>query len=344
MMSLKEIQAVAAALGNQIGAGVPTLAACERMARFQPRYAEFWDEVAGGVAAGRPLSEFMGAQWPDTFVSALKAGEESGSVPAVLARIDSIIELQLEMKKLMMELAYPVGFGVLGIGVFVFFMLTVIPALSTSLGVGQHGMVFELSAWMRSMVDQHAIGVILGLVGFVAGIVYWFSVPTNRTKAVDFVLGVPVLGEALKTLMFSIWANYMALMAEAGIPFLDGLLMTSKTLPLSLRSGLELLAAEAVSRGMADAADPEKQAPGDSRREWPFYVANAFLIAQETGRLDRELVRAANAMMKEGTMRLKIVLKVANVAALAVSAFLIVGPVAAYYIQLGVSLAEAMKG
>ena len=344
MMSLKEIQAVASALGNQIGAGVPTLAACQRMARFQPRYAEFWDEVAGGVAAGRPLSEFIGTQWPETFVSALKAGEESGSVPAVLARIDSIIELQLEMKKLMMELAYPVGFGVLGVGVFVFFMLQVIPALSTSLGVGQHGMVFQLSAWMRSTVDQHAIGVILGLVGSVAGVVYWFSVPANRTKVVEFVLGIPVLGEALKTLMFSIWANYMALMAGAGIPVLDGLLMTSKTLPTSLRSGIELLAAEAVSRGMADAADPEKQTPGDSRREWPFYVANAFLIAQETGLLDTELVRAANAMMKEGSMRLKIALKVANVAALAVSAFLIVGPVAAYYIQLGVSLAEAMKG
>lgn len=345
MMKLKEIQTVAAGLGNQLGAGVTMMAACQRMARFQPGYAEFWDEAAAGVASGRPVSEFLEKVWPEAVVSAVRAGEESGSLPAVLERIEVIIELQLEMYKMIGELAYPVGFGLLGIGVFVFFMVEVIPALSSSLGTGQHGFVFELSTWMKNAVEQHWMGIAAAVVGAIGGTGYWLSSYENRSRLTNSILRIPVLGEALKSLVFSVWANYMALIDSAGsIPITEGLIITSKTLPASLRVGLEQLAAEAVSRGLADAADPDKQPLGDSRREWPFYVSNAFLIAEETGRLDVALERASKAMLKEGTARLKIALKVANVVALFVSAVLIVGPLAAYYTQLGISLADAMKG
>jgi type IV pilus assembly protein PilC len=345
MMRLKEVQAVAAALGNQLEAGVPMLQACERMIRFQPAYADFWTETSAGVASGRPLSEFLEEQWPEAFMSALKAGEESGTLTAVLERIEKIIELQLEVYKLVAGLFYPIGFGLAGVIVFVFFMVMVIPALSTSLGVGKRGFVFELSSWMQGIFEQHWLSVVASLVAVVVAGAYWFSVAENRQKAISVVLGLPVVGDALKHILFGIWANYMALIDSAGsIPLPEGVLMTSKTLPVSLREGLEKLSAEAVSRGLGDAADPEKQPLGDSRRRWPFYVSNAFLIAEETGRLDVALERAAKGMLKDGKARLNIAIQFANVIALFTSAILIVGPVAAYYIQLGMSLADAMKG
>lgn len=344
MMSLKEIQSAAAALGNQLEAGVPMLQACERMARFQPRHADFWDECTTGVASGRPLSAFLEAQWPEAFLSALKAGEESGTITAVLERVEKIIELQLEMRKLMSGLLYPVGFGLLGLAVFIFFMVQVIPSLSTSLGVGQRGFIFVLSAWMSAVVEQHWMALLAGLVGSIVAAGYWLSVPDNRQKIVNLVLNIPVIGDALKYILFGVWANYMALIATTGIPVTDGLLMTSKTLPTALRDGLERLSVEAVSRGLGDASDPEKQAPGDSRRAWPFYVSNAFLIAEETGDLAVALERAAKGMLKDGQARLKIALAVANVGALFMAAIFIVGPVAAYYMQLGIALSDAMKG
>jgi type II secretory pathway component PulF len=344
MMSLKEVQSVAAALGNQLDAGVPMLQACERMARFQPKYAEFWNETSMGVAIGRPVSEFLERQWPEAFLSAVKAGEESGSLVAVLERIEKIIELQLEMRKLVAGLYYPIGFGLMGLVVFVFFMVQVIPALSTSLGVGQRGMVFTLSAWMSSMFEQHWVVILAGIAGTIIAGIYWFSVPDNRQTALNIVLNVPVVGDSLKYILFGVWANYMALVDSAGIPVTQGLLMTSKTLPTSLRDGLEKLSSEAVSRGLGDAADPEKQLPGDSRRAWPFYISNAFLIAEQTGKLNEALERAAKGMLKDGQARLKIAVGVANLVALFVSALFIVGPVAAYYMQLGIALADSMKG
>ncbi|MQA40764.1 type II secretion system F family protein [Rugamonas aquatica] len=345
MMNLKEIQAAAAALGNQLSAGVPVLAATERMARFQPAYAAFWREVAQGASAGQTLSSFLGRVWPATLVSVVRAGEESGTLPVVLERIEATVELQREMYKLMSELAYPVGFGALGLAVFVFFMVKVIPALSSSLGVGNHGFVFELSTWMSGMVAQHWLGMLLGGGGLAGAAAYWLSQADNRSKVADLMLNAPVVGDALRHIAFGIWAHYMALMDATGsIPVTEGLDMTSAALPPSLREGMRRMSVEAVVRGLGDAADPDRQPDGDSRRTWPFYIGNAFLIAEETGRLDVELLRAARAMLKHGKEKLKVALWFANVIALFVSAVLIVGPLAAYYIQLGIALADAMKG
>lgn len=344
MMKLKDIQSAAAALGNQLAAGISMLDATSRMSRAQPTHAEFWQDVRNGVASGRSLSSYLQGVWPDTFVSAIRAGEESGSLPSVLARIEETVQLQRDLTKQVMQLAYPVLTGLLGILVFVFFMVQVIPSLSSTLGVGERGLVFIISAWMTATVEQYGIFILATLVAAGVGAVYWSSDPANRAKVVDAVLEIPVVGDALKLIVFGLWAHYMALVDSTGIPVTDGLKMTSSTLPASLRHGMDQMADEAVIRGLADAADPDKQPEGDSRREWPFYVSNAFLIAQETGRLDAELMRAAPAMLKDGKAKLDVALWFANLGGLLVSALLIVGPLAAYYIQLGISLADAMNG
>lgn len=344
MMKLADIQNASAALGNQLSAGISMLDATSRMVRAQPMHAEFWHEVRSGVAAGRALSGYLEDVWPETFVSAVRAGEASGSLGDVMARIEKTVQLQRDLTKLVMQLAYPIGTGLLGICVFVFFMVQVIPSLSTTLGVGQRGFVFTLSGWMASTAENYGALILVALAACATAVAYWCSNPLNRSKIVDAVLSLPVVGESLKLIIFGLWAHYMALIDSTGVPVVDGLRMTSATLPASLRHGMNQLADEAVSRGLADAADPEKQPEGDSRREWPFYVGNAFLIANETGRLDAELMRAAPAMLKDGAAKLSIAVSIANVGALIVSATLVVGPLAAYYVQLGFSLADAMKG
>lgn len=345
MMNLKEVQAGAAALGNQMLAGVPVSAAAQRMARFQPAYAAFWDEVARGASTGRPLSSLLAAQWPATLVSAVRAGEESGTLPVVLERIEQTLALQRAMGKLVGELAYPLGFGLMGLGVFLFFMVQVIPALSSSLGVGNHGLVFELSAWLSAALHQHGLVLALAGAALAAQAVYWLRQPAARARLADLLLHLPVLGAPLQMISFGVWAQYMALIDSTGsIAVVDGLRLTSAALPPSLRAGVLQMADEAVARGLSNAADPDQQTSGDRRRDWPFYIGNAFLIAEETGRLDVELQRAATAMLKHGQDSLRVVLWIANVLALFVSAVLIVGPLAAYYIQLGIALADAMKG
>lgn len=345
MMRTKDIEQAAAALGNQLAAGISLLDATKQMARAQPKFATFWEKTRAGVASGRPISTFLPSIWPAVFVTAVKAGEESGSLPSVMERIEQTTRLQQEMNKLMYQLVYPFLSGAVGLVVFVIFMLNVIPSISTSLGVGESGLIFSVSSWMAATAEEHGLIIAAGLGTTAVIICHWLSNPENRTTLVDKLLMLPVLGDSLRLIAFGLWAHYMALIDSTGsLTTVEGVRITASTLPASLRSGMLKFADEAILRGLADAADPEKQPEGDSRRTWPFYVTNAFLIAQETGRLDAELMRAAPSLIRDGKALLSRALWVTNAIALLVSALLIVGPLAAYYIQLGISLSEAMQG
>lgn len=345
MMSTKNIQTAAAALGNQLKAGIPLSDATKRMARLQPKEAEFWVAAAKQLSSGHRITDQLKGVWPESLVNAVMAGEESGNLPEVFVRIEQTIEIQMKIQGMIWKLGYPVGLGLAGLGVFVFFMTQVLPALSQSLGSGDHGMVFQLSTWMTATLSQYWVAILSGFLITIFLLIAWLKQPDNRAMILDFFITLPVIGDALINLYFGLWAYYMALMDSAGgIPITTSLEMTSSVLPLSLQAGVKQMASEVVRRGLADAADPEKQKESDPRRNWPFYISNSFIVAQQTGLLDAELMRVAPALLKDGIGKLEKALQFANIIALVISALFIVGPLMAYYMQLGAALQSAMHG
>src|SRR5665811_159172 len=93
---------------------------------------------------------------------------------------------------------------------------------------------------------------------------------------------------------------------------------------------------------LSDSADLAKLAIDDPRTKWwPFYISNAFVVAEQTGTIDKELLRVAPALIKEGVRTLNRVVAFANVVALAVSALLIVSPLAAYYTEIFAAIRTA---
>lgn len=344
-MSLKEVQLAAAALGNQTKAGLPLADATKRMRRLQKKYDAFWGEVSLGIDNGNYLSKYVDQVWPEAVVNAIKAGEQSGNLDEIFYRIETTIKIQREVNAMVMQLLYPAFFMLSGIGVFIFFMLKVIPSLTKSLGIGTQGFVFELSAFLTKLLEENwlvciVVFVVTGLMTY-----NWLKDADNRAKITKMLVTAPIIGEALRSLYFGIWAHYMALVSASGsIDLDDGLILTSYTLPKPLRAGLVLMANEVITRGIVVSCDPDKQPPGDPRILWPFYVSNSFLVAETTGNLEDELLRAAPAMIEEGKATLDIALKIANAIALCIAGLLIAAPVMAYYSQLAVALQSAMKG
>jgi type II secretory pathway component PulF len=345
MMTLKEIEMGAAALGNQGRAGIPLADATRRMRRLQKKHAEFWNSTASGIENGHRISEYLTGMWPEAVVNAVRAGEESGKLNEVFNRIEETTALQRQINGLVFKLMYPVVLMLSGIVVFIFFMTQVLPSLSQSLGTGNHGFVFDLSTWMTATMNNYWLSILIGMGVSIFAVIAWLKVPDNRESIAAMALTIPVLGDALRNLYFGLWSHYMALVDVSGsIPLVDGLLITSTVLPRALRPGLELMSAEIVARGMSNASDPEKQVSGDPRCDWPFYVGNAFVIAEQTGVLEVELLRAAPEMIKDGTSKLNFSIDIGNIIALAFAGLFIAGPIMAYYMQLGAALSGAMKG
>jgi len=345
-MNLKEIAASAAALGNQIKAGIPVDQALRRLAVMQPSYEEFWTQASIAVQSGRPLSDSLAEVWPRALVSAVKAGERSGKLDEVFGRIEETIELQLSLRSALAKLAYPVGMGVAGLAVFLGFMIFVLPSLAKSLDTKSRSFIFELSTWISGFAHENWVSVVVGLgVGIVA-LVSWLRTEGARSFILEVLLGIPLIKDALRDMYFGLWANYMAMMFAAGIATTEGLIITSEILPAGLKESVRVFEQDLSvnNRTMSDAADPAKQPPDDPRTVWwPFYIANAFIAAEQTGDLDKELLRVAPSLIKDGVKMLNQVIAVANAIALAVSAFLIVSPLAAYYMEIFSAVRQAIR-
>lgn len=344
MMTLKETGAAAAALGNQVAAGIPVDQAVTRLVQLQPGYGEFWTRAALLVQSGRPLSDALAEVWPAALVSAVKAGERSGTLDGVLARIEANVDLHLSLRATMFKLAYPVGMGVAGLVVFIGFMLFVLPGLAKALATKSQGLVFELSKWMSAFVFENwMMLLVVGGVGFVL-LVIWLRTPEAQALILELLLELPVLRTALRDMYFGMWSNYMAMMVAAGISTSEALKLTGSVLPATLQESIDIFERDLSvhNRSMYEAANLSKLDADDARvKWWPFYISNAFLVAEQTGEIDRELLRVAPPLIKEGVKAMNNVIAAANVVALAVSAFLIVAPLGAYYTEIFTAIQQA---
>ncbi len=336
-----EIEAAASALGNQLAAGIKVREAVARMAKLQPKHAELWAEAAEALSRGGRLSNQLEAVWPDSVVAALRAGEESNSLHAVFKRTAESMQVKAQVKKIYSKLMSPAIAFLAGFGVFLFFMVGVIPKLQASLGGGESGMTFKMAMVLHAIVTGYWPVVLGGIGALVFGVTHWLRQPGNIDKLVEMADGVPRLGEALRNLYFGMWAYQMSLLDSAGLPVKQQLVLSVKTLPECYQEGVLRMAEEVEKRGIADSADPEKQPEDDPRQLWPFYIVTAFVTAHETGGIDEEMKRCAPILIDEGVRKLNQFISVADVIAKALAAAMIGMPLTAYFTQLSSSLTKA---
>lgn len=338
-----EIEAAASALGNQLAAGIPLRESVGRMTKLQPQYVDFWRDASESLSRGGRLSTSLESTWPSSIVAAIRAGEESGTLEDVFRRSAQALEVTAQVKKIFSKLLSPLIAFCAGLGVFLFFMVGVIPQLQAGLGGSETSLVFKLSSWMHAVVVKAWPLLIGGLIGGVYLTIQWFKQPESIDKLVEVGNRQAKLGEALRSLYFGTWAYQMALMDAAGLPVKQQLLLSADTLPECYRQGVINMAEEVEKRGIADSADPEKQAEGDPRREWPFYIGTAFITAHETGRVDQEMQRCAPLLVGEGLKQISQVLAVADLVAKLFASVMIGLPLMAYFSQMASSLTKAFS-
>jgi len=348
MQSLKEIEQTAYNLGNFLSSGLTLSTATKRMQSIQPKYAADWNKITDQINQGVLLSKSLEKLWPEDLLHAVYAGENAGELPEVFNRIEQNSQLHQKIQKTVAKLSYPAGLIGAGLLVFTLFMIFIIPIMRDSLnftGAKQdQNIVFEISTWMENVYHEQwmlALGVIGGCV---FGIYSFFSSASNRKMMLNFMVGLPYLGKALTKLYFGLWAYYVSMLFAAGnLNFRDMIMIPSKVLPDPLSEGMGLFLNDVDKKGMADAADPEKQPDGDPRKSWPFYINYAFMFAHDTGNLDTSLLKVAPVLLNEGFNEIEKALKIINLIALVIAAMIVGLAPIAYYYQLATSLADVMK-
>nr|VFJ69522.1 MAG: Type II secretory pathway, component PulF [Candidatus Kentron sp. FM]VFJ70858.1 MAG: Type II secretory pathway, component PulF [Candidatus Kentron sp. FM]VFK07485.1 MAG: Type II secretory pathway, component PulF [Candidatus Kentron sp. FM] len=344
-MNFADIMTAAAALGNQLAAGIPVQDALARMPQLQRKLAHVWEPIADAVRDGSPLSHQLEDVWPENMVSAVRAAELSGSLPEVFKRIEETLAIRKRIIGLAGQLIMPFLIILGAIGASIFYMIAVIPGIGRIAGPTsmEGNPVFRLSAIITDVYDNHWVMALLVMAATIAAIGSLLTRKEVQVWIQSQLDGIPLVNDAMRQLAFGLWANYLSAVDSAGgIDMPTKLRLTAPVLPEVYREGVLLVAEEVIRRGLRNAVDPDKQAENDPRRKWPFYITIAFLLAAEHGELAKELARATPPMLEDGFKKATLVFNIMNLLAMLIAAILIVIPVGTMYTTIGDMINKSM--
>ncbi|PZO01472.1 MAG: type II secretion system protein GspF [Alphaproteobacteria bacterium] len=255
--------------------------------------------VHAGVLAGHRLSEAMGRQgkaFPPLYRAMVSAGESSGALEPILERLaDGLERDQVVRGKVITALVYPAVLAVVALGVIGALMTFVVPKvvdqfdsmnqtlpLLTRLVIGLSE-AMQTWGWLAILL--------LVLVGIGAAVA--LRNPATRLKADTIVLKLPIIGRLSRDLHGATMARTLSTMIASGLPVLEGLTITARTVSnRRLRLATETMADAVREGGGLSAA---------MRRADVFPPILVYMTAsgESSGRLEPMLDRAADYLDRE---------------------------------------------
>lgn len=284
-------------LSSLLAAGVPLSRAlvilCKEAA--SPVAAAKWKEIHGLVIDGMSLADAM-AKSPETFprvyVAMVEAGEAGGFLDVVLAQIADFQAREKEMRsKVLTAMLYPSILLILALGVLVFLLVFFIPRFQTIFaGFGGHlplltQIIVATSHLLRSY------GPILLLALCITGYMIrnWLVSDQGKRTWEGLILRAPVVGPLVAQFAMSRFCRMLGTLLGAGVPLINALNVARRSI------GNQALV-DAVSNAIERVKEGKQLGPSlaDCRTLFSGSVVEMISVAEESGKLDQELVRIAN--------------------------------------------------
>ncbi|MDA1274621.1 MAG: type II secretion system F family protein [Verrucomicrobia bacterium] len=284
-------------LSSLLAAGVPLSRALVILHKeaTAPAAKEKWKEVHDLVVDGMSLADAMGRS-PDTFprvyVAMVHAGETGGFLDVVLDQIADFQAREKELRaKVMTALLYPVILLVLALGVLVYLMVFFIPkfqVLFSGFGAALP-LITQIIVGTSEVMRSYGMYVAVGL-GCAAYLVRNWVVSERGKRAWErAILRLPVIGALNAQFAMARFCRMLGTLLGAGVPLINGLNVARKSI------GNQILV-DAVSNSIERVKQGDSLGPslGDCRDLFAGSVLEMISVAEESGRLDQELVRIAN--------------------------------------------------
>ena len=284
-------------LSSLLAAGVPLSRALVILTKeaSAPAAKAKWKEIHDLVVDGMSLADAM-AKSPDTFpriyVAMVEAGETGGFLDVVLAQIADFQTLEKEMRsKVMTAMLYPAILLGLALCVLVFLLVFFIPRFQTIFaGFGGHlPLITQVIVGISHLLRSYGPILLLGL--FIVGLMVrtWFTSEQGRRTWEGLILRAPVVGPLVAQFAMSRFCRMLGTLLGAGVPLINALNVARRSI------GNQALV-DAVSNSIERVKEGKQLGPSlaECRTLFSGSVLEMISVAEESGRLDHELVRIAN--------------------------------------------------
>jgi type II secretory pathway component PulF len=254
-----------------------------------------WKEVHDLVVDGMSLANAM-AKSPDTFprvyVAMVEAGEAGGFLDVVLAQIAEFQAREKDLKaKVMTAMLYPCILMVLALVVLVVLLVFFIPKFQRVFA-SLHGslpLITQLIIGASDLVRSYGIFVAAALAGIFFLVRAWFVSERGRRRWEGLVLKMPLVGQLIAQFAMARFCRMLGTLLGAGVPLVHSLNVARRSI------GNQILV-DAVGQSIDRVQQGGRlgQSLSECRVLFTGSTLEMISVAEESGRLDTELMRVAS--------------------------------------------------
>lgn len=302
-------------LSSLLAAGVPFSRALVILHReaSAPVAKEKWKEIHDLVVDGMSLSDAM-ARSPETFprvyVAMVEAGETGGFLDVVLAQIADFQAREKELRsKVTTALTYPTILLVLALSVLIFLLVFFIPRFQLVFQGfnAELPLLTQMIVGTSKLIRSYGLFLAAGLVVAFFSIRNWLKTPKGRRAWEGGILRLPAIGPLVAQFAMTRFCRMLGTLLGAGVPLINALNVARRSI------GNQILV-DAVS----DSIDRVKEGKplgtslAQNRALFPGAIVEMISVAEESGKLDQELLRISAVTESDLDRQLKTVVALAE--------------------------------
>ena len=306
-VSLNETIAFTRQMSDLVDAHVPMLKALQLIARQtkNPNFQSVLEDIYLSVRDGGSLSASLARHpelFSDLYINLVRTGELSGKLEMVMSRLADYLEKNQETRsKIKTSLTYPLF--ILGVGVLVIIVLMtfVIPNIAS---------IFEDMDHELPRITQILIGLSRSFVQFgwllLIAILFlgyylylWLNSARGRIARDLFLLRMPVVGNFITTTEVGQFARTLGTLVESGVVITTALESVQDTMQ-------NVILKEEVKKIHEDVTNGASLK--NALRKSPFFpetAVNMISVGEETGHLERGLLKTADTFERQSDQIVK---------------------------------------
>ena len=302
-------------LANLLAASLPLSRALHLLRRevSHPGAKHVWSAIHDDVVGGISLAEAL-EKWPKVFstvyVAMVRAGEAGGFLHVVLQQIADFRTQEQELKgKVKAAMVYPCVLACLACAVLIFLLTFFIPRFS--------GIFAEFGSklpWLTQVIvgasnSLKHYGLFIAVAVVIVVITFKRAADSESGKRFieRMVLRAPLVGKVAARFALVRFARMLGTLVGAGVPLVSSLKTAREALGNQTLADAVSHAIDEVQRGQ-----PLSKSLAGNTLLFPASVIEMIAVAEETGRLDKELVRLSIAYQGDLDRNLRMLVALAE--------------------------------
>lgn len=254
------------------------------------KWRELHDLVIDGISLGDAMARSPDV-FPRVYVAMVESGEAGGFLDVVLAQIAEFQAREKELRaKVIAAMMYPAVLLTLAIAVLIFLLVFFIPRFQTLFDSFDAALplITQIIVGLSNLLRHYGIWVLIALGAAVYFGGKWAKLDRSKRLWEGWLLRTPVIGPLMAQIAMARFCRMLGTLLGAGVSLISALSVSRRSLGYQTLIDLVTDSTERVKKG-----EPLGASLAQSRVLFGGSTLEMIAVAEESGRLDSELVRLA---------------------------------------------------